>query len=663
MLNMDNHKNTINKKLFLPVFILPLINFIFNIFKHSHEGLTPQIISFEIIVLLYFYIIASFMFFLFIKNTTWHKYGSFYIFIIALLTLLFFIPFGLDLTDEGEQMSTAWFIFHGNLSHQYNYFKIGSWLANGVWLSLVNAPFLLWARFGGVIIVSLMVFTIYKTITLVYDDLKIVIPAVLISFIFVISHNNPETRIDHSNLPALLLFAGFYFYTKYTLKSNSKNNGLLLTASSSFIILSVVTRLPHIIFLIFPIIHFSIDLFTKKITTKEWTKRLFFYYGIPLVMALLCLLLIFITSTERLKSYAGSVASLFSGNFFAFDPGKITWSKFMDSNAMYKQNYLIFLMSKYTLGTIRIFIYIPLLTILTVGFVLFDRVIKKNKRYNLLHNASSVILIIIFAALFMIKGWSWFALPLAFFTIFPLYLILTQKSGKNELYFYIWGWIIFYTTFIGSNTAHQLGIHSGGIFILCSITIIMGFTSKEFLSNKNLRGIYTIFIVFLITLSVNSCYKKLFSNGRRDSNITKLDTMYKTPSLWGIMGSKQRVKTIDTIIQKIDLLVEKKSSVAIWGSVPLLHYLMDRDYFWNSPWTEQLHLSGLIQSVNQHGDPHYIIFGKKSAREENWPDTKVLFDPKDTEGYHALREYILIKQYANIYEDDDFTIYKLPSVK
>ena len=146
------------RRIFPAAYVVPIIYFIIRmaakIVTHAESG----DLMFEAAVLVYFIIVISFLYLILFKTdiNILTKHGSLIVFVSALLILLFFIPFGVDLTDEGEQMSTAWFMFHGRFYHSYNIYKIGSWLVNGVWLSIVGGPFLIWERVGGVIRASIL---------------------------------------------------------------------------------------------------------------------------------------------------------------------------------------------------------------------------------------------------------------------------------------------------------------------------------------------------------------------------------------------------------------------------------------------------------------------------------------------------------------------------
>ena len=166
------------------------------------------------------------------------------IFFSFLLLLVLFSPFGIDLTDEGKQMSISWFMFNGDTDHSYTQDKIGSWMINGLWLNIINKPLLIWERIGGVLLMSIMALIVYLLIKKYRDD-NYTIFITFITFLFIICRNHPENKIDHSNLPTLLaiisLFSLFLF-----INNNYEFNGnvIFIICSSLIMLFSIFTESP-----------------------------------------------------------------------------------------------------------------------------------------------------------------------------------------------------------------------------------------------------------------------------------------------------------------------------------------------------------------------------------------------------------------------------------
>ena len=135
--------------------------------------------------------------------------------------------------------------------------------------------------------------------------------------------------------------------------------------------------------------------------------------------------------------------------------------------------------------------------------------------------------------------------------------------------------------------------------------------------------------------------------------------MYKSPELFGIFSSKEKVEAIDGIIFEAKKYIKKENTLICFNSVPMLHYLLNRDYFLSDPWLVQYDFNiELDQKLKQNSFPDYIIYAKKSAREKNWPNTDVLYEPRDKKKYIYMNNYINKYNYKIIYENSSFILYK-----
>jgi hypothetical protein len=586
------------------------------------------------------------------------------VFLITLLFLLLFSPFGIDLTDEGKQMSIAWNIFHAKTIHSYNMHKFGSWFVNGLWLSIIGRPFLLWARLGGVILMTLMTLFSYM-ISKKYLNNNFTIFILVTSLMFIICENHPETKIDHSNLPTLFALISLFLFLLYIRPEMDFKGSVLFNISASiFMFISILTRVPHILFLFFPVIFF---LLSKKLFNTSWKKILhaILTYYVPVF-------LIIIIGVIYLQIKNGNgitiINKIFNDMFGLLI--KIEKVKELNLNVINKPyelkkiSYSFFLLHKYIRDSIYIFslmfFFLIGIIILNILYEKYQKRLLKNKYIE--YSFYFIIGLFLFVFLFL-KPWMWYMATYGFIFAF-LIIIFTKKINLKYEFFYIfWGILFIYISFLGSNNGYRHSVPSGAIFILISIVGLLNYKRKNDLVSNNLLFLNKFTYIFFIVLLIFSFNKRIFNDNKRDVQpVFARDTMFKSKVLSGIFSSKDRVEAIDGILEVSKNYINDENTLLCFNSIPMLYYLLDKDYFLNDPWLIPNNFnsikSRLENKANNNIYPDYIIFGKKSAKEDNWPDTKVVIDDKDKVLYDYISMYIKTNNYKIIYENKAFLFYK-----
>jgi|GEM_PF-5930747 len=659
-------ENKINKLIFISsvYFLIIFINLIFTSINYFKIKSNPRLL-FDLIVLLYFFIIVTFLMILFFKinKSNFSKYSGLIIFISSFLFLLFWIPFGIDLTDEGKQMSISWFLFNGEIPHSYNYNKIGSWIVNGLWLNIIRTPFMLWERLGGVLVMSLMTLFSYKILKLYKNDIYTFFITLVILFL-IICRNHPETKIDHSNFPTLLAIISIYLMLLYVKPDYSFNGKVIYNILSSLImVISIAARYPHILFLIFPLIFFIICIFKYQIKGKKIITASVSYYLPVFLLLIIGLLYLFVSGKfegDFIKKVLDSISGQFKSLGRIFNIDYLIWN---DNNKLSTFSYPLFLLKKY----LKDFIYIlSLAVIFFIGLFSLEKIYRtynKSRLYsNKIDNTLFLFLGIILFIGMLLKPWMWYMSIFGFIIAFLTIIMIRRINLKNEFFYLYWGVLLIIISFIGSNNSFRHSVPAGAVFILFSITALLNKSRLDFFKEKNMLFLNKFTILFFIVILFISGYKKLFDNNKRDKMIYQLNKMYDSPELFGIFSSTERVDAIDGIIRAAKEHMAKNSTLLCFNSVPMLHYLLNKDYYLDDPWIiiEGYSTVGkrLVKDKIKNKYPDFIIFSKKSAKENSWPDTDVFFDAKDKQLYDYLVEYIKESKYNNIYENDAFILYK-----
>ena len=463
----------------------------------------------------------------------------------------------MDVTDEGKQVSTAWFLFHETVHHhQYNTYKIGSWLVNGLWLSIIGTPFLLWQRLGGVLLMSLMTYFSFKILRMYKNDLYTFLITV-ITMVFVVCENHPETKIDHSNLPTFLAILSIYFMLKY-IKSNYSYNGNIIfnVLSSLTMLFSVYTRFPHILFLIFPLLFYIMSIKLFKLEIKKFISASLSYY-LPIFIIIIGFFLVTFSINKGPDGYFQKLSiqinKLFEMNE---DISEINKDVIMDTDKLRRISYNFYLFRKYT----EDFVKISLLSLLFfISFLIGNKIIeilKKSKYYS--KNIEFILFTIIGILLFLImrfKPWMWYVTAFGFLFAFLLTIMFKKIELKKEFYIIFWGLLLIVISFLGSNNSFRHSIPAGAIFLFVPILGLLNKRKEELFIKKNLYFMHKFTILFFIIILITGLYKKLFDNNMRDKQFFELNTMYKTSSLFGIFGSREKVEAISINIDEIDTWV------------------------------------------------------------------------------------------------------------
>ena len=335
-----------------------------------------------------------------------------------------------------------------------------------------------------------------------------------------------------------------------------------------------------------------------------------------------------------------------------------------DQNKIKSVSYNLFLLRKYIVD----FSYILIISILIITAEIagekFYKKFKESKFYSLKleYFLFSIIGITIFAVM-RLKPWMWYMTAFGFVISYLAVMIIKKIDLKKEFFFIFWGIIIVIVSFLGSNNSFRHSVPAGAVFLIVPITALMNHDKKNILEKSNLQFLYRLTVIFFIVLLTVSGYKKIFDDNKRDVlTVFKRNTMFKSPELFGIFSTKDRVDVIDRLIVEAKKNIKKSDKIICVNSIPMLHYLLNRDYFLDDPWLEQMNLSEISYSLENNAEnnnyPAYIIFSKKSARENNWPNTTVLYEPKDKEKYDYMLSYIEKSNYKNIYENNAFILYK-----
>jgi len=85
-----------------------------------------------------------------------------FIFFITFTYLSIWIWQGIDLTDTGYNLTQQWLSLNGYPIRQLSELNLGSLFIGGLWNSLIDGNYLIWAYFGSVLIGSFSILIIFN---------------------------------------------------------------------------------------------------------------------------------------------------------------------------------------------------------------------------------------------------------------------------------------------------------------------------------------------------------------------------------------------------------------------------------------------------------------------------------------------------------------------
>ena len=194
----------------------------------------------------------------------------------------------LDVTDTGFHFTKAWGLFHGSQVQNID-FMVGTSFVNGLWLSIIGTPNVLWARFGYVLLVTAISLISYKIFAIYFNRLIDWFLFLAMSLFFI--HFNYYLSINYDNLPVLSALFGIWCLVK------EKKPPWSCSISGLFFGLTVWMKFNFILIIILPLA-FGWMLYEKK---KSWIRETLFIYAGYAVSFILGVSLLF--ATGNLKTY------------------------------------------------------------------------------------------------------------------------------------------------------------------------------------------------------------------------------------------------------------------------------------------------------------------------------------------------------------------------
>jgi hypothetical protein len=544
----------------------------------------------------------------FLKN---NYFGILAIFILSFFFHFIFILRGIDLFDTGIHLTHQ--ILATTVPIELKYTMPVIYLTDfigGLWLRLIDEPSLLWARLGGILVISLNASIIFSILSNYFERNKVFI-VVLISVLFITTI--PALNIiDYFTLPALLINIELWIFSKTLMLGPGQAKRDIYCFFLGFMCIPIIlSKFTLILIVLIPL---SLLIYVKYFNYALKLPRKML---VPAFLGLIFSVVFFSVFywhlgilDDYVKYIFYSVKDYINQNPKSFDSSHNVWSIL----AKYVLDYIIIIVGAITLSVVSISLYFikqrfnqmivnafVLILIAISSLIMYALIIYKNIRIESL----VIVLVEILIGLMIV--------------ISILYLL---KFGEriNVNFLLIAGLIVMLITPMGSNTGMIKSIQ--GMWLILPLSILCVDKIAIYKKYNKIQFVLpSLNIILMIILVISIVFHVAWVYGD-DLNPLHLNTPFSTPSLYGIFSTPEKCNVIDEFILSIDNYSNKGDYVAFSPNMPIFYYLTETNPVSN-PWIE-----GNVSSLNDINIEHYpklIAISKVDTSDRNWPDKNIVY--------------------------------------
>jgi hypothetical protein len=609
--------------------VVPIVGILLAFLYHYsfNQGANKVLLVFQILCLFLFFsgLIYVLVNYLMGRKIRWPKTTL----LISFVCLTaYWLPQGLDLTDEGRGILTAWLISDGYLGN-IAAFRLWTYITSGLWMHIFEQPLILWSRIGHLVVVTGMVYTSYRILR-EYFTSNFVLPAVLLSG--VVFSTFLVYTVDFNVLPSLFLLAGIYFLIRQRGRRYSTAY-VRFGLSSFFFVLACLSNFSLIIFL--------------PLFLAEFVYRAFFKSRENMVPALLGLL----TGTGAvllatwLVSISYQIDELFWSRLGSFGAQNIKVATSSGTPSPYDHS-IGHLFNKYSLQWISL-LWKSAVGSLIIGIWIFISIrLKKFYRFFVHILIASIALVLMNRMDF----W-WEGLLVAFNSLLITSFFLRLK-WKKQLSLILWSVALFLGTYLSSNNGLVNVFFTGGSLLLIP-TILLLVKDKLYRTGSHHRGLRFLTISSFFILLIFSLYKRP-ELVYRDMPRANLTSTFNNPKLAGIVSTSSRTSTIDSYLDFLEKNVEEDARILHINKVPMLDLLSGRSY--RPLWKGETNSLGVDYLLSDNG-PDYICINHKNPRNPNWPLSKKVCIDADRKTYEFHLE-LAQESFEEVFRNEALSLHR-----
>ena len=619
------------------------------------------------------------------------KYRTCVVFFSAFIYSVFRILKSFDVTDNGFHLTKSWGLFHGSVKENID-FWVGSSFVNGLWLSIYGEPNVLWARFGYVIVVTLIILFSYKIYNLYFKELRHLL--IFLPLVFFFIHFNYYLSANYDNMPLLVTLIGSWLLLK---DEQCKSYNFVL--SGFFWGLAVWLKFNYILAGAMPVI---LGIYLYQINDNAYIKKtaqMLLGYIISISLGIIILL-----STNTFSSYSNYIDNhLLSRKTNSNEQQKIE-QQILDYGKKSKISTDLKISDNVT----------------NSFFFLSDSLkndsLRKDPVYNIdldQHNMSELF------NNYFIDYWKVFDKSLHYFFLFTIVILLfSNKINSKIIKFGVSAGFVFYIfytaynsliasdyvfisslmlcgyiyivfsedketkyylpfllilsmvlfSFPGSNLSFNVVYRSGAGLLFMALPLAYLYDCKrELYKIKFDFSYYTIIITsFVIMATIKSWGYNNVHRDLPDRNL--LITMFKSKQLFGIHTMPQRVQVVDELLDYFskEKYTRNATPALFMDWLPMFYYLTETNCILNNPWFDAFEIfTKDFDQATKSNPPKYIVFSSKFTRNPTWPLNDDNYKQKDKIWIAGIKQddyvryWMKSKTYDKVFVNEMFEVWKL----
>jgi len=516
----------------------------------------------------------------------------------------------------------------------------------GMWLKIINAPNILWARLGGILLFSLNALLSYKILS-VYFDRKKVFVVVFASTLFITMRSS--ALIHYFSLPALLLNLELLIFNQLLNKPVEKTSFKLYSCLLGFMAIPIILARFSLILIVFiPVILFSYYLITKKDITELKKSAPYVISG---VFASIVIFALFYKSIGFLHTYIESIGT----TIFASATG----------NTEEVAQHGIFSMLKGYIHEYRLVL--DFTVIASIGLYVVS--LLKNRLGDKITDLILAVLTVFGSVLVVLAfdinfcAYSLIKLSIGLILLVSFIFFMHDRGrNRNLSLLLLVSVFVMLINPIGSNTGVIKSIY--GMWFALPLVFLIIYELKDEIDNKWLKSIFSLNTVVISLLIVISVFLHFTNVYRDNQNRFKLNTEFKYKYLRHVYSHKERVRVVDEALMQIDQLTEKNDIVLMINGIPMFYYLTQTKAFFAQSWL----LGGPFakirtmyeKAIENKRYPKLFVYSRMNTISYDWPNDVVAIEKYLPKLEYLKDKYINELNYNLVWENSAFAIYSRP---
>jgi len=576
-----------------------------------------------------------------------------YVLFLVTFSMFFLLSFqGFDVTDWGFHFTNQYQMFEYPLSSIHiNPMYILSDAAGGLWLHLLGTPNIFWGVLGGAVLFSLCALVV-ASILENYFPKREVFFCVLICTIFSTAYFSQY--INYFTFPALLTLIFFWIFNKLlSVSGNSREFALYAFILGFLFILIVLSRFTLIaMVLLLPLLALY----------YRWTERPFdgFVRGVryafigAIISTGLAACILFQIDIQ------GVYIDIIHQQLLHSATGSEVYTSGHSMSTLFR-SYIL----EYIQTLIGVFIFIG--GIFTISW-LKQKINQHWIVISLVLATISGLILSLIPQIPVINFILSYGLPRVFIGIvilfIAIFLYFHERSDKNLALLLIVSGVIMIINPLGSNTGIIKSTHAFWLVLPLSI-LCMNRLGKQ-TENKFVQTTSALIPTILLLLFILGIFFQGGNVYRDDPNRLNLTTPFQSPQLIGTYSTAERVQVTDELISVIERETEPGDCVLMVNHMPMFYYLTGTRPALGQPWLflySEEKIMELEEKRAEAGEimPKLFVYSKVNTRDRYWPRGDTPLKESDEKKLNYLKnQYITTYQYSHLWENDEFSVYRIP---